>query len=247
MLVRTFICQRTVQKILYLWFWSIVASVYCAWHARHLFSSAPLGMYPVLRFLDQVVVLFWVLVVKLCSFNVAVSIHTPIISVWKVFLLKKNRVYVQGMREGVCTTVHMWRSEDDSQGLPCELLPRLNTVCLQGRGRKAPPLTEPSRLPWELPFSAALPALAAHFLIEPFSLWRGSILDRCSASPCWGVLLRVFAPVLYLFILSWKTLIPVLAYLKTEIFGFLLSSCFNPWCVPRVVLFKWTDCKDFLP
>lgn len=60
---------------------------------------------------------------------------------------KKNRVYVQGMREGVCTTVHMWRSEDDSQGLPCGLLPRLNTVCLQGRGRKAPPLTEPSRLP----------------------------------------------------------------------------------------------------
>lgn len=91
-----------------LWFWSRLcnkcASVYCVWYARCLFSSVPLGMYPVLRFLDQVVVLFWVLVVELCSFRVAVPFHTPIISVWKVFLFKKNCVCVRHVSENVCVS-----------------------------------------------------------------------------------------------------------------------------------------------
>lgn len=44
-----------------------------------------------------------------------------------------------------------------------------------------------------------------------------------------------------------KNVTQVLAYLKTEIFGFLLSSSFSPWYVLRVAPFKWTNCKDFLP
>lgn len=60
----------------------------CAEHAQCLFSSVPLGMYPVLRFVDHMVVLLCFLVAQLYCFHVAGTVYIPIVSVWRVFLLK---------------------------------------------------------------------------------------------------------------------------------------------------------------